>query len=274
MTMLQTSSSAEGAEDRQREWLVKVAALAATLIVVSTATAYGIAAVSDTVYGARTDLIYSLDEGVQSQTQADRVLSTQMVVLRSRAVLEPVAEQFGLNADELEDATDVELLDDSQVIRVTVADADPEQALAMAESFGERYVDFVTRANEQQLIEQIELLEGELEALREERATVEERLAEASAARNPGDPLTAAERRLEIELQDVLEAINDRESQQVALRVAATESAGARVLTPPYVLEDPVAPRPLQALAAGMLVGVILAVIVVVLLYRYRRPRT
>lgn len=273
MTMLQTSRSVEDAEQRQREWLLRLAALAVALIVVSTATAWVISALSDPVYGARTDLIYALDD-VQSQPQADRVLATQIVVLRSRAVLEPVAENAGLSPEELDEKTDVELLDDSQVIRVTVADPDPERALGMAEDLGERYVDFVARRNEQQLAEQTELLESEVEALREERATIEERLAELSAGRAAGEPIGAEERRLEIELQDVLGAITDRQSQQVALRVAATEAAAALVLTPPYVLEDPLAPRPLRAVAAGLFVGILLAGVTVVLLNRYRRPPT
>lgn len=182
---------------------LSLALLALATVAVAAVTAYALAGLADPRYGARTDLLYGLG-GAGSEPEADRLLATQVVMLRSQAVIGPVAARHGIDPELLAERVTAELLDGSQVIQLTVSDRDPERALALATELADRYLE-VGRAT----------LGG-------------------GAPQRPGD-------------------------------------AGARTLTPPYLLSEPLWPRPLQAAAGGSIAGIVLATALVLGAYRLRR---
>lgn len=180
---------------RPRRWLLAVVAV--LVVAVSAGAAVGVAALLDPRYGARAEVLFDLGE-VGSEPQADRLLATQVVVLASRAVLAPVADTHGLPPRELARQVEVELLDDSQVIEVTVGAREPDDALALTEDVVGSYL-------------------------------------------------------------------------EVAADIEGVDGGSAAVLTPPYALEEPLGPGPLQALAAGTLAGMLLAAVTVLGLRRLAR---
>jgi capsular polysaccharide biosynthesis protein len=148
------------------------------------------------VYAARSEVIFDLrDLGWDA---AERFLATQAVVARSRPVLAPVADTFGVPVSRLERELSIETLSNSEVIRLEYASRDQAQALEMTKALTELY----------------------LSTSRE-------------LAPSPGN-------------------------------------AGPRVLTPAFVLEKPVSPRPVRAAALGAGAGVAFAV--AALVARPRRP--
>ena len=64
---------------------------------------------------------------------------TQEVILRSRAVLDPVAGATGIPARRLEQALSTEVVNQSNVVRVTVADRDEPTAQRLAQLITEEY---------------------------------------------------------------------------------------------------------------------------------------
>lgn len=83
-------------------------------------------------YGARTELFYALNNSVPDGfLREDRRVLTQIVTIQSDAVTAPVAETFGVTQKAITKALSVEVVDMSEVIRIDVADKDPQRALAI-----------------------------------------------------------------------------------------------------------------------------------------------
>jgi uncharacterized protein involved in exopolysaccharide biosynthesis len=77
--------------------------------------------------------------------------------------------------------------------------------------------------------------------------------------------------RLESEARTLSTQISDVQSRVTELRLADLQAKpSARILSPAYVLPDLAGPRPLQAAAAGLLVGLLAATLVVVVTARRR----
>lgn len=167
---------------------------AAAIVLVTVASAYLIGGTGTTVYGARSDVLYETNREL-SDAASDRARATQVTLVTSRAVLEPVAEQAGASVNKLTDRVSVDLGQDN-VLTVTVGDEDPASA---------------------------ELLAG-----------------------------------------GVI-------SQYVKVAENRTSQARASVLTPAYLLDDPIEPKPVRAIAAGALVGLALASAFVAMVLQARR---
>lgn len=187
--------------DTARLPVLRSVAFVVLIVTVAATSAYALARSVTPWYGARTELVYELGES--QPADVDRLLATQLVLVRSRAVLGPVAADHGLDPEELAERVEAEVLDDSQVIRVTVADADRAGALALVAAVADRY-----------------------------RETV-------GAAGVDGAPA----------------------------------APGPRPLSEPYPLEDPLRPRPVQAVAGGTLAGLFVAASGVLLAHRRRLGR-
>lgn len=239
---------------------LRLVVLPVVIIVAAAAGALLINFVRPPVYGAEAQILYRVAD--DSGARAERELATQQVILRGRTVLQPVAAEVGMSVEELQDRVSVEVVGGSDVLRLTAGDPDAGVAVEVAQAIAENYVaarEEVAAANQD---EAAALVEEQIAEVSEALAGVEDELAAAAGA--PEEPMTAEEERLADEaeaLQRRLETLQDR---LASLQLAPpTQEAQVRILTPAYVLEEPLSPGPLQAGAAGMMVGVLVAAMLV-----------
>jgi uncharacterized protein involved in exopolysaccharide biosynthesis len=87
-------------------------------------------------YGAQTEVVFDLGDRGEI---GEQYLATQAVVVKSRAVLEPVARAFGLRYEDAEDRLDVSFLRGSAVLRIQYTDPDRAKALAVLEEIARNY---------------------------------------------------------------------------------------------------------------------------------------
>ncbi len=200
-----------------------------------------------TVYGAQVDLLYKTSPDTSDDAR-ERILTTQRALIGSRVVLAPVAAASDMPLDRLDNALSVKVgLDD--LIHVTVADADQQRALRLVQAVTARYLQTAGELSP-------EASRGR-ELLQTQIARLSERLRRAR-----GENAAALRERIG-RLQD---RVLDLEIQNLG------QSRPER-LTPGYVLEQPLSPKPIRAAAVGLLIGLALATVVAVLLGRRRlRP--
>lgn len=170
--------------------IARLAVLLLLPIVVTALGAYAFAIQSERVHAARSEIVFDLRNVAWGA--AERFLETQAVVARSRALLAPIADTFGIPVAELDRAFAVEAVRDSDVIRLEYANPDPSLARAVTKAITDRYL--VT-------LREYELLDG----------------------------------------------------------------TRHRLLTPAFVLDDPVAPKPLRAAAMGAALGLMLGLVVLII---------
>ena len=89
--------------------------------------------------GARAEIIFFPGAGFE------QYLSTQSVVARSRAVLAPVAQEFGLTPEDIESDLAVEFPAGSAVMRLEYAAADGSVALARLRVITDRYLEVLSK---------------------------------------------------------------------------------------------------------------------------------
>lgn len=116
-------------------WVVAVAVL--VVVVCAGATlAFGLS--RPRVYGARVDILLQPRADV-SDSAVERAMLTQEVILRSSAVLDPVARAAGTSVDALRDATEVEVVGRSNVLRVTVGNRRRAAAVRLTQAVADQY---------------------------------------------------------------------------------------------------------------------------------------
>ncbi len=221
-------------------------ALALVIVGLTVAAAVVVSQRAEKVYGGRADVVF-VALGEESSDVRDRTLNTQKELILSRAVLLPVARDVRRPLAELEDAVDVSLAPDD-LVRITVADADPRTARTLATRVTRTYMSLSGDLSAEQ---------REAEALiREQIAVVRRRLQQA-----PQDQRYI--------FTDRLNRLEDQLLQQRVDRLSEPQPA-PRLLTAAYVLDEPLSPKPLRAAALGLVVGLLLATAVVVVLLRRR----
>lgn len=249
-------------------WKSQVGFVLLWFAVVATATlaAYLYVSTKPKVYGASVDVLYSV--GVADSVADDRQLATQVALARSRAVLNPVAQEIGgVTVDQLEKALEVKIVANSAVLRFTVADLDAGRALALVESVARHYVLTSVQQNDPS---------GGLDVIVEDiRRTVDQRLAELesqtaqSGLRQQLQP-PLSDNGLATETRYVQARLVELQGRLDDAQLDRRGSARPRMLSDAYVLGRPLSPRPLQGVAAGSLVGIFVATGAVVGLWALR----
>jgi uncharacterized protein involved in exopolysaccharide biosynthesis len=215
------------------------------------------------MYAAHADVLYPL---VQEQPtgflRQDRNLSTQEVLLASRTVLDPVATQFGVSADDLADELTTEVVDESEVIRVQFTDPSRAQARKVLLAVLTQYV---AVSNNPQRTALRAYLDAQL-------ADVQARLVTARADADAVDDLGLTQA-----AQAQINALVTREAALQAQidedQLAAIAGPAPQITVPPYVEHEAVSPQPLLATAGGALAGLVVALVVVaVIARRMTRP--
>jgi capsular polysaccharide biosynthesis protein len=110
-----------------------------TLIVATPALSAAYSLRQATVYGGSIDVLFS-PAADRSDGAAQRQMFTQLVILRSPTVLEPVAPLLGTSVAQLEAAVDAEVVEQSNIVRITVAGSDPASATRAAQAIADEYV--------------------------------------------------------------------------------------------------------------------------------------
>ena len=228
--------------------------LALALIVLGAVTGLGVASLVPTQYAARADVLYLLTrEQPTGFLREDRNLSTQLVLLDSRAVLEPVATAWEVPVDDLAAALEATVAEESEVVHLQLIDTDPERARLKLEAVVQRYLEVsndTERSDVQNYLD--DQLRQVLTRIDEVRDSGDARLGELG-------PLVDREQWLRSQLDE--------------LALADLAGPGARLLVPPYVGSDPIEPRPLVAAAAGAAAALLVAAaLVAVLARRLTRP--
>jgi hypothetical protein len=220
-------------------------------------------------YGARAEILYQLDgERPTGFLRQDRQLSTQLVALRSRAVVQPVAEANDLTFDELSEALDVSVVQDSEVLRVQVRDRSPRRAQALAAGVADRYLERFRPAG---TAEAREYLETQLREIDSARGEVSARLAQLGPA--AGSSPSPEETRLQAELQSLLEQRDQVSERLDEVTVDELRAPDVELITESFVLDDPVAPLPERGAAGGAAAGLLVATGAIALLIRRRSPQ-
>ncbi|MDQ4094422.1 MAG: hypothetical protein M3143_13845 [Actinomycetota bacterium] len=258
-------------QDRGRGQLTaRLVLLALTIILLGAASGLAGALVLPKTYGARAEIFYAInrDQGGDPLRQ-NRQLSTQLVLLKSRAVLGPVAQKQDRQFEDLDKDVSVKVLDNSEVIQV---EAHGSTELAAMQTLQAVLDDYLALAGQPSGVARD--LQTQLADARQNTTQLQVRVQELTTG-------VLAATATQTSLNDAraqLAASSDREKAFQARidEVTLTGQVGpdSQLLTPPYFLPDPVSPQPLIAAATGALVGLLVAGGVVLIVVVGARRRT
>jgi capsular polysaccharide biosynthesis protein len=252
-----------------RSIIIKYLALFCAIVIATSILGYVVASLGAAQYGARSEIDYPLtqENPSGSQLRNDRVLSTQLVALKSQAVLQPIADKFKMSLSDLSKITTVKVLQDSEVLQVEVDNASKTKALALVGAIVSGYLKSVPDPNaptEQYLQKQIDNVNGQISTLNAQIAQLEAN----RLAQSPVPAQSANELQKQSQLTDLL---NQRTTLTQSLNTATINQFQAphvTWLTQPYLLSGKVAPKPLQGAIAGFLAGIMIGILVIGLLIR------
>ncbi len=252
---------AEG-EPRSRVPDMRTTILWAILVVAMAAgSAYAFSLTGPVLYGARAEVLFEPDVDA-SGADAGALAASREVIAGGQGVLEPVARQHGMTPDGLRQIANIEPVTSSNVIRFTVSDPEPERARVLAQALAEQYIASMRPRTAVAAIPVEEYIREQIEELTASQAEVEGRLGLIAAAREIARqqsqplPYPPEEAGLAARSAQLQRLIGDLYQRLIELEL---DSAQLRLLTPAYVLDEPVAPKPLRAAAAGVLGGLLIA---------------
>jgi uncharacterized protein involved in exopolysaccharide biosynthesis len=244
-------------DDHRRGWLTpRLVMLTLTIILLGAAAGLAGALVLPKTYGARAEILYSASQPQQGgdPLQQDRQLSTQLVLLKSRAVLGPIAQKQGRRYEDLDKDVSVSVLENSNVIQVEARASTEPVALQTLQALTNGYL-----ALSGQPSGVARNLSAQLAEARQNTAQLQARIPQLVSAVLAGTATQTS-------LDDARAQLAASQAREKALQarideITLTGQAGpaAQVLTPPYALPDPVSPRPGIAAGIGALVGAIVA---------------
>jgi capsular polysaccharide biosynthesis protein len=246
-----------------RPVLVRLIAVAAAIVIFCGVFAYGLSSLGAKTYGSRSEVQYPITAAIASSDflRSDRTLQTQLVAIKSRTVLGPVAKKYGLSVDELSKQVVASVLNDSEVIQIEVDDASQAKAQQMVGDVVREYLGYAnTAVSTNSDVE--EHWTQELARLMTSRRTLVADLSSATSG-------SAAQQQLQAELDDVNNQIANAQTQLSDAQIKDLETEHVQQLTQPYDVGK-VAPKPLRAGIAGALAGMMIAAGVVILLIRRR----
>jgi capsular polysaccharide biosynthesis protein len=246
----------------------RVVAASVVVVVLAAGTAYLIGSRGPDRYGADVELVYQVGS-VSDSSEAERVLTTQVVVIEGPAVLGPVAERAGRELDDLEDDVSASVVRGSQIIRVRVVDEDPERARALAQDVADTYAEQPQRET---VDPARDFLQGEIDTIAADRKELRDDLA-ALQARPAADRDATEEQAATNQLQVLAQQEANLSAELVRLELDDLQAGSARVLAPARALDGRVEPTPERSAALGGVAGLIVAAGMVALAVGVRRRR-
>lgn len=234
----------------------RLAMIVLAIVLVGAAAGWGGGLVLPKTYGARAEILYAAAEAQQGgdPLKQDRQLSTQLVLLKSRTVLGPVAAQQRRQFEDLDKDVKVTILENSNVIQV---EADASAAPVALETLQAVVNGYLALAGKPSGV--VRNLEAQRAASHQTTNQLQTRVQQLTSAVLAG---TATQTSLN-DARAQLAASVDREK-AIQARIDDATLTGqvgpvAQLLTPPYALPDAVYPRPPVAAGTGALVGLVVA---------------
>jgi uncharacterized protein involved in exopolysaccharide biosynthesis len=130
---------------RRRESATVLAVVAVAIVVVFAGSAAVYSLLQPTVYGAQAEFLLTIRPDI-SDAAADRAMVTQVMIVESPAVLQPVADSRDTPLARLERDVSAEMIGRSNILRITVADRDRARSLDTAELIAAAYSREAVRA--------------------------------------------------------------------------------------------------------------------------------
>jgi capsular polysaccharide biosynthesis protein len=253
-----------------RSLILKYLALFCVIVIGTAMLGYVVASLGAPKYGARSEIDYPLaqENPSGSQLRQDRLLSTQLVALKSQAVLQPIATQYKMSLSDLSKITTVKVLADSEVLQVEVDNASKTKALALVGAIVSGYLK-TPGPSVNALTEKY--LQGQIDTLNTQINTLNAQIADAEHQRLAQNPVPAQSAD-ELQKQGQLSAaLTQRSTLTTSLNQATInqfQTPHITLLTQPYLLSGKVSPKPLQGAIAGFLAGIMIGALVIGLLIR------
>jgi len=246
----------------------RLVAVSTAVLLTAMVVAYLASAIQPTVYGAEADVLLEVSDSAQ---ESERQLATQEVLLGSRGVLAPVADRLDVPLRELTQSQDVRQIEGSQILRLQVRNEDPDLAVRLTQAIVDGYVQSVSKGAVADNTDEERRIRGEISELSVTAAAGRARLDEIAAARAAGavaQSATPEERQLQLGDTTLAQRLGSLQSQLAQMAIERDNANPAEILTPAYLLDDPVGPRPLRAAAAGALLGIFVVAGLVALVAR------
>jgi uncharacterized protein involved in exopolysaccharide biosynthesis len=244
-----------------------LALMGAMVLAVSAGAALAFGLLTQRLYGAQAEIIFQ-PSGELSVFRAERDMATQELILRGRAVLEPVARMTGIPLEDLQDMVLVEILGQSNVLRITVANPDPETARALAELVTTEYLTNYSASSAIEVDPAADRLERQVQTLSNTLSKMLDRLEQLTRQRGARDPTTAEEQQLRRTITSTLQRMGSLQDQLTTLEQKRFQQPEVTLLVPAHRLEGLLRPRPVHALAVGALVGLFLVAAIALTLLR------
>ncbi|MDQ3761892.1 MAG: hypothetical protein M3460_09370 [Actinomycetota bacterium] len=248
--------------------MLRLVLLALTIVVLGTAAGLISALVLPKTYGARAEILYSINKGQQDDDplRQDRQLSTQLVLLKSRAVLGPVAQKQGRQFEDLDKDVSVKILDKSEVIQV---EAHGSTELAAMQTLQAVMSGYLTLVGQPSGVSRI--LETQLADAHANTAQLQTQVQQLRTAVLAGSATQTSLNDARAQLAASLDREKAIQARIDEFKLTGRAEPDAQLLTPPYSLADAVFPQPLIAAGTGALVGLIVGGgVVAVALLRHR----
>ncbi|MGH3684418.1 MAG: hypothetical protein ACRDRU_24460 [Pseudonocardiaceae bacterium] len=229
--------------------------LALTIILLGTAAGLVGALVLPKSYGARAEILYSINQDQRGDPlKQDRQLSTQLVYLKSRAVLGPVAQKQGRQFKDLDEDLSVKVLDNSEVIQVEAHGATKLAAMQTLQAVMDGYLALIGQPTGLS-----RNLDTQLADAKANTARIQTQVTQLTAAVSAGTATQISLNDARTQLTASLEREKAVQARIDEFKLTGQAGPDAQLLTPPYSLPDAVFPQPLIAAGTGALVGLIVA---------------
>ncbi len=197
-------------------------------------------------YGARSEIYFQLDNSLPSGfLREDRALSTQLVAITSRQVLLPVSQKYNVSVKTLAAKVHATVVEESEVIRIEVDDPSRARAKTLVDSVTTEYLK-VARVDPN--ADEANLVKASIADYTRQRTDLQTALTNAVAG-------SSTETRLNTELTNIDDQLTALNSRLTDITLQQAQRPRIEQITQPYLLDDPVAPKPIRAAIAGALAG-------------------
>lgn len=243
--------------------IVRLAVIAVAIILLGAVAGFVGALGWPKTYAARAEILFPItEEQPTGFLREDRNITTQLVLMTGRPVLDPVAAQQARPVEDLQRHVTASVLQSSEIIQVQVTDGSPQRALQTTQAVVNSYL-VVNQTNEPLLRQR---LDTQLAAATVALTEAQNRLAAQQTEVTNGTAQAATLAPLQTAVQTAQTRQQQLQSQLDGVNQAQANPI-AQLITPPYQA-GVVSPNTGFAASAGALVGLLLAVGVVAVVAR------
>jgi capsular polysaccharide biosynthesis protein len=132
-----------GTHGQPRRRVRRIVVVALAILIACAAAAVGYSLLQPRVYGAQADFLVTPRPDI-SDVAAGRAMVTQVMIVTSDPVLQPVAARFGMSVSRLRTKVTAEMVGQSNILRITVGDRNRSRAVELARLVSSEYLDAST----------------------------------------------------------------------------------------------------------------------------------